>query len=65
MFNHLDATEIDQTQSFAFGFTDGLKDFFVQPMVGAQKEGAKGFAKGVGKGIGNVICKPAAGKYRI
>lgn len=42
--------------------TDGLKDFFVKPIQGAQKEGVIGFGKGFGKGIGNLVCKPAAGK---
>lgn len=48
-------------KGFGLGIADGLKDFFVQPVTGAQKEGALGFVKGFGKGLGNIVCKPAAG----
>lgn len=34
----------------------------MQPVKGAQKEGAEGFVKGFVKGVGGVVCKPAAGK---
>lgn len=38
-----------------------MKDFFVKPVQGAQKEGVIGFGKGFGKGIGNLVFKPTAG----
>lgn len=62
MPNEDPVTPTDIVQSFGYGITDGLKDFFVQPVVGAKKEGGIGFVKGLGKGLGNIICKPAAGK---
>ncbi|KAF2684070.1 hypothetical protein K458DRAFT_443071 [Lentithecium fluviatile CBS 122367] len=52
-------------KGFGHGMTDGLKDFFVKPIEGAQKEGVIGFGKGFGKGIGNLVCKPAAGAIGI
>jgi hypothetical protein len=52
-------------QGFGHGLTDGISDFFIKPVQGAQKEGIIGFGKGVGKGIGNLICKPAAGAIGI
>ncbi|KAF2122252.1 hypothetical protein BDV96DRAFT_663272 [Lophiotrema nucula] len=48
-------------KSFGHGITDGIGGFFIQPIKGAQQEGAKGFAKGFGKGLGGIVCKPAAG----
>ena len=48
-------------KGFGHGISDGLSDFFVKPIQGAQKEGVKGFAKGCGKGVGNLVCKPASG----
>ncbi|KAF2010342.1 hypothetical protein BU24DRAFT_427470 [Aaosphaeria arxii CBS 175.79] len=48
-------------KNFGHGIGDGLRDFFVQPIIGAQKEGGKGFVKGFGKGVGNLVCKPSAG----
>lgn len=49
-------------KGLGYGLYDGISGFFVQPVVGAQKEGALGFLKGFGKGLGGVICKPAAGE---
>ncbi|KAF2870836.1 hypothetical protein BDV95DRAFT_668935 [Massariosphaeria phaeospora] len=43
------------------GIGDGLKDIFLKPIEGAQKDGALGFVKGIGKGLGNAAWKPAAG----
>lgn len=48
-------------KGFGHGISDGLSDFFVKPVRGAQKEGALGFAKGCGKGVGNLVCKSASG----
>jgi hypothetical protein len=48
-------------KGFGHGISDGLSDFFVKPIQGAQKEGVKGFAKGCGKGVGNLVCKPTSG----
>lgn len=48
-------------KSFGHGVGDGLRDFFIQPVLGAQKEGGMGFVKGFGKGVGNLVCKPSAG----
>jgi hypothetical protein len=59
------AGQLSILQSFGYGISDGLKDFFVQPVIGARKEGGKGFIKGFGKGMGNVVCKPTAGKKSL
>lgn len=52
-------------KGLGYGLYDGISGFFVQPVVGAQKEGALGFLKGFGKGLGGVICKPAAGESNL
>lgn len=54
-----------EIQSFGHGIGDGLKDFFVQPVIGTQKEGTKGLIKGFGRGTGNLVCKTAAGMMNL
>lgn len=34
-------------------------------MNGAKTGGVGGFFAGLGKGLGGVVCKPAAGSYRL
>lgn len=36
----------DSSQNFGYGLADGISDFFVKPIEGAQKEGVIGFGKG-------------------
>lgn len=50
-------------KEFGFGLYDGISGLVMQPLKGAEKEGAGGLVKGVGKGIGGLITKPAAGEY--
>lgn len=50
-------------KEFGFGLFDGISGLVMQPLKGAEKEGAAGLVKGVGKGIGGLITKPAAGEY--
>jgi hypothetical protein len=38
-------------KDFGMGLFDGITGVVVQPVKGAQKEGALGFFKGLGKGI--------------
>ncbi|KAF1952325.1 hypothetical protein CC80DRAFT_422782 [Byssothecium circinans] len=52
-------------KGFVHGIADGLKDFFVKPMEGAQKDGLVGLGKGMGRGIGNLVCKNTAGVIGI
>ncbi|PSN70832.1 hypothetical protein BS50DRAFT_268455 [Corynespora cassiicola Philippines] len=47
------------------GVSDGLRDFFVKPMEGMQKDGAKGFMKGFGKGVCSLAVKPSSGLVGI
>ncbi|KAL1651887.1 hypothetical protein SLS58_000010 [Diplodia intermedia] len=49
-------------KGFGLGLYDGITGIFVQPVTGAQKEGAKGFVKGCVKGVAGAVTKPAAGK---
>ncbi|GME43742.1 Vacuolar protein sorting-associated protein 13A [Neofusicoccum parvum] len=48
-------------KGFGYGLYDGITGLFVQPVLGAQKEGMSGFWKGFGRGVGGLACKPAAG----
>ncbi|EKG17365.1 hypothetical protein MPH_05432 [Macrophomina phaseolina MS6] len=52
-------------KGLGYGLYDGITGFFVQPVKGAQKEGAVGFLKGFGKGLGGIVCKPAAGESSV
>ncbi|EJT74441.1 hypothetical protein GGTG_08281 [Gaeumannomyces tritici R3-111a-1] len=52
-------------KEFGFGLYDGISGLIMQPLKGAQKEGAVGAVKGFGKGIGGLILKPAAGAWSI
>ena len=40
---------------------DGISGLVLQPIKGAQKDGAAGFFKGVGKGLLGVVAKPVGG----
>jgi hypothetical protein len=52
-------------KEFGYGLFDGISGLVMQPLRGAEKEGASGLVKGFGKGIGGLITKPAAGKHYI
>jgi hypothetical protein len=38
--------QANEVQGFSHGLADGLSDFFLKPIEGAQKEGVLGFGKG-------------------
>lgn len=52
-------------KEFGLGLYDGISGLVMQPLKGAQKEGAVGAVKGFGKGIGGLFLKPAAGAWSI
>lgn len=47
--------------SLVTGVGDGIKGVVMQPIHGAQEDGAKGFFKGIGKGLAGLFVKPVAG----
>lgn len=47
-------------KEFGYGFYDGITGLVMQPLRGAEREGAAGLVKGIGKGIGGLILKPGA-----
>lgn len=52
-------------KELGYGFFDGVAGLVMQPLHGAEKDGAVGLVKGVGKGIGGLILKPAAGIFGL
>ena len=52
-------------KQFGLGWYDGVTGLVMQPIKGAQTEGAAGFAKGVGKGLAGFVAKPLAGSLGI
>jgi hypothetical protein len=48
-------------KSLGYGLSDGIKDLFIKPIDGAEKNGALGFAAGCATGVLNAAFKPAAG----
>ncbi|CAH1799951.1 unnamed protein product [Owenia fusiformis] len=48
-------------KGFVMGVGLGVSGIVVQPLRGAQEEGAEGFFKGVGKGLLGLITKPTGG----
>ncbi|KAI9171844.1 glucosyl/glucuronosyl transferase [Paramyrothecium foliicola] len=52
-------------KEFGYGLFDGISGLVMQPLRGAEKDGASGLVKGFGKGIGGLITKPAAGFWGI
>ncbi|KAJ3267864.1 hypothetical protein HDV01_003873 [Terramyces sp. JEL0728] len=49
------------SKSLAVGFGEGLTDFFLKPIKGAQQGGIAGFGKGFVQGSVSIISKPIAG----
>ncbi|KAK9674952.1 Vacuolar protein sorting-associated protein 13 [Basidiobolus ranarum] len=47
--------------SLASGVASGISGVVMQPISGAQKDGAGGFVKGIGKGLVGVVVKPMVG----
>lgn len=52
-------------KELGYGFFDGISGLVMQPLHGAEKDGAVGLVKGMGKGIGGLILKPAAGIFGL
>ncbi|XWW92568.1 hypothetical protein V2A60_000493 [Cordyceps javanica] len=52
-------------KELGYGFFDGISGLVMQPLHGAEKDGAVGLVKGFGKGIGGLILKPAAGIFGL
>ncbi len=48
-------------KSIAYGFKNGFKGLFTQPVQGAEKSGLPGFLLGAAKGIGGLVIKPISG----
>jgi vacuolar protein sorting-associated protein 13A/C len=48
---------------FGKGVFDGVTGIVTRPVVGAQKEGTKGFFKGVGQALTGVVVKPISGTF--
>jgi hypothetical protein len=51
----------DGLQSFGSSLIKGIAGVVVDPVKGAQKNGAKGFAKGVVTGLAGIMIKPTSG----
>lgn len=49
------------SKSLAIGLGEGITDFFVKPIKGAQQDGIIGFGKGFVQGSVSIISKPIAG----
>lgn len=52
-------------KTFAWGFADGLSDLVMEPIRGANNEGALGAVKGVGKGAVSLVTKSGAGMFGL
>ncbi|KAH0429103.1 hypothetical protein CcaCcLH18_08600 [Colletotrichum camelliae] len=52
-------------KTFAFGFVDGLSDVVMEPVRGAEKQGAVGALKGFGKGAASLVVKSGAGMFGL
>lgn len=52
-------------KTFAFGFVDGLSDLVMEPVRGAEKQGAVGALKGFGKGAASLVAKSGAGMFGL
>ncbi|KAK2951005.1 putative Vacuolar protein sorting-associated protein 13C [Blattamonas nauphoetae] len=48
-------------KAFGKGIATGLTGVFVDPVRGAQRDGAKGFFKGIGQGLVGTVVKPVVG----
>ena len=46
---------------FGKSIVSGIKGVVLQPIEGAEKEGAKGFFKGIGRGLAGIVVKPISG----
>ena len=47
----------------ASGVCAGVKDVFVKPVEGAQKDNISGFGKGILQGFGGLVSKPISGFF--
>ncbi|KAJ3250353.1 hypothetical protein HK103_003628, partial [Boothiomyces macroporosus] len=52
---------LEGSKSLATGIGEGIGDFFIKPIKGAQHEGLKGFGKGIAQGTVSLVTKPIAG----
>ncbi|KAL0934371.1 UDP-glucose,sterol transferase [Colletotrichum truncatum] len=52
-------------KTFAWGFVDGLSDLVMEPVRGANNEGALGAFKGLGKGAASLVTKSGAGMFGL
>lgn len=52
-------------KTFAFGFVDGLSDLVMEPLRGAEKQGADVALKGFGKGAASLVAKSGAGMFGL
>ncbi|KAK2775420.1 UDP-glucose,sterol transferase [Colletotrichum kahawae] len=52
-------------KTFAFGFVNGLSDVVMEPLKGAEKQGAVGALKGFGKGAASLVAKSGAGMFGL
>jgi vacuolar protein sorting-associated protein 13A/C len=50
-------------KSLVGGVVDGLSGLVLQPLRGAQRDGAAGFFKGLGKGVFGLVTKPVVGVF--
>ena len=51
--------------SMASGVCAGVKDVFVKPVEGAQKDNISGFGKGILQGFGGLVSKPISGFFDL
>jgi sterol 3beta-glucosyltransferase len=49
------------SQTFGYGFADGLSGAVIKPYEGAKEGGWAGFGKGLGKGVMGLVTGPGAG----
>ncbi|KAF3402600.1 Sterol 3-beta-glucosyltransferase UGT80B1 [Talaromyces pinophilus] len=53
------------SQTFGYGFADGLSGAVIKPYEGAKEGGWVGFGKGLGKGVMGLVTGPGAGMFGL